>query len=273
MHAAGADAYLELLKKTLIRLPLGDDDLALRHTIDGIDGDLLHEIDRWIDACRTGASGERPPDIDVRTAGVDWPATGESMIGLFRLNQLHTSLADIIRRGVPGDVAEAGVWRGGATIFMRALLRVFAEERRIVWVADSFSGLPPPDPAHYPADAGDEHWRSPELSVSLEEVQANFARYGVLDSRVRFLAGWFRDTLPRAPIERLALLRIDGDMYESTIVALRALYSTVAQGGCVVVDDYALPACRRAVDDFRTEQHIGEPLVPIDWTGVMWQVR
>ena len=86
---------------------------------------------------------------------------------------------------------------------MRAILEAYGDTERQVWVADSFQGLPRPDPERWPVEAGDEHWRMGQLAVSLEEVQANFARYGLLDERVRFLPGWFKDTLPAAPIERL----------------------------------------------------------------------
>jgi O-methyltransferase len=86
-----------------------------------------------------------------------------------------------------------------------------------------------------------------ELAVSLEQVKANFDRYGLLDDQVRFLKGWFRDTLPVAPIERLAVLRLDGDMYESPMDTLVNLYPKLSEGGYVIVDDYgAIPACRQA---------------------------
>lgn len=134
-------------------------------------------------------------------------------------------------------------------------------------------GLPRPDPGAYPADSGDALWTVPQLAVSLETVKANFARYGLLDDRVRFLPGWFRDTLPAAPISQLALLRLDGDMYESTMVALRSLYPKLSRGGFVIIDDYgAMASCRQAVTDFRNEFAIQAELQPIDWTGVFWRV-
>ena len=101
------------------------------------------------------------------------------------------------------------------------------------------------------------HWTHRQLAVPRCEVEANFARYGLLDDRVRFLAGWFRNSLPSAPIEKLALLRLDGDMYESTAVALHALHPKVQPGGYVIVDDYhALVGCRQAVDDYRRANQI-----------------
>jgi O-methyltransferase len=104
-------------------------------------------------------------------------------------------------------------------------------------------------------------------------VQANFARYGLLDGQVRFLPGWFRDTLPCAPIEHLALMRLDGDLYESTIIALESLYPKLSPGGFVIIDDYDGwdPGCRTAVHDFRDRHGIEAPIVHIDWAGVWWQ--
>lgn len=214
----------------------------------------------------------KPLDRVVRAEGRDWPAEAETMIGLRRLDNLEDCITDVLRRDVPGDLIETGVWRGGATIFMRAVLKAYGDADRVVWAADSFEGLPPPDPATYPADEGDKHWQKSQLAVSLDDVRDNFARYGLLDDRVRFLVGWFRDTLPDAPIERLSILRLDGDMYESTIVALRALYPKLSAGGYVIVDDYgAVKGCRAAVEDFRSECGITDALHEIDWSGVFWQ--
>lgn len=211
---------------------------------------------------------------DARREGRDRPPGAETMIGLKRLDNLQDCITDVIARGVPGDLMEVGAWRGGATILMRAVLASLDETDRDVWVADSFQGLPKPDADRFPADTGDTHWTKAGLAVSLQEVRRNFEKYGLLDDRVRFLPGWFRDTLPGAPVERLAVLRLDGDLYESTLIALRSLYPKVSGGGYVIVDDYAaLQTCRDAVDDFRAEQGIDEDLIPIDWTGVYWQRR
>jgi O-methyltransferase len=214
----------------------------------------------------------RPFDPTERTRGLDRPADAETMIGLRRLDDLQARVEDVLRRGVAGDLVETGVWRGGAAIFMRAILAAHGDRTRRVWAADSFRGLPRPDAARYPADAGDLHWALPELAVSLDEVKANFARYGLLDERVHFLEGWFKDTLPAAPIERIAVLRLDGDLYESTIDALSALYPRLSVGGYAVVDDYgAVAACARAVEDYRREHGIVEPIQEIDGIGVYWR--
>jgi O-methyltransferase len=217
-----------------------------------------------------------PPDTlgatERAAAGGPRPADAETMVGLDRLDHLQGLLVDVLRRDVPGDVIELGVWRGGTTIFMRGLLKIYGESQRTVWVADSFAGPPKPDSATYPADSGRRWWAITSMAVSLEEVQRNFERYGLLDQQVRFLPGYFRETLPTAPIERLSLMRLDAVMYESTIQALDQLYPKMSPGGYVVVDDYSVPEVRSAVADYRAQHGVTGPIEPIDARASYWRV-
>lgn len=262
------DLYLDLLKRILTRtgfpmpyrlLPTGQGPLRALRPLQR----LLRQL---------GLEVVRRSSDEVRAQGLDWPVDAETMIGWQRLDHLERCIRSVLADEVPGDLLEAGVWRGGATILMRGTLQALGDQRRCVWVADSFRGLPRPDMKRYPIDAsGDRFWRQPELAVSIGQVRANFAKYGLLDERVRFLEGWFEDSLPSAPIDRLALLRLDGDMYGSTMDALRALYAKVSIGGYIIIDDYAIPNCRRAVDDFRAELRLRGSLRPVDWTGAYWR--
>jgi hypothetical protein len=211
-------------------------------------------------------------DESVRAIGGDWPASAHTMIGLKRLDNLQFCVEDVIKNNVEGDLIETGVWRGGATILMRAILKAHSVTNRSVWVADSFEGLPRPDVTKCPEDNGDRHYTHKELAVSLEEVRSNFERYGLLDDQVRFLKGWFRDTLSQAPFKRLAVARLDGDMYESTMDALQALYPKISLGGYIIIDDFnAVAGCKSAVLDYRREHAITEEFMPIDWTAVYWK--
>jgi O-methyltransferase len=209
-------------------------------------------------------------DPAVRHLGGDWPSQAQTMIGTLRMRNLRQLCESAIMNDIPGDFIETGVWRGGACIYMRAILNAYGDTIRRVFVADSFNGLPPPTPEAYPADMGDVHYKNKILAISRQEVEENFRRYGVLDERVVFLEGWFKDTLPVAPIDRLSVLRLDGDMYESTIQSLDALYHKVSRGGSVIVDDYHLKPCAQAVDEFRARSGITSPLLPIDACGVWW---
>lgn len=208
---------------------------------------------------------------DLREMGRDWPTQAHSMIGNRRMSNLREIAECILECNIPGDLIETGVWRGGACIMMRAVLKAYGDTTRRVFVADSFCGLPAPNP-DIAADAGDEHYTFSELFVSSEQVRANFAKYDLLDSQVCFLEGWFSDTLPTAPIDQIALLRLDGDMYESTMDALNALFDKVTPGGFVIVDDYgAVAGCQRAILEFRKQRNIEDPLYDIDGYGAFWR--
>ena len=210
-------------------------------------------------------------DRSRRELGLDWPSDGETMIGMKRLDNLDACIQSVVHDGVPGDLIETGVWRGGACIFMRAALEAYGDAERRVWVADSFQGLPQPDPSRV-TDVADALWRSPELAISLEQVRSNFDRYGMVDERVRFLPGWFADTLPNAPVEKLDILRLDGDMYDSTMVALESLYPKLSIGGYVILDDYlVVRGCKAATDDFRARYEISDEMRDIDGSGTFWR--
>jgi len=212
--------------------------------------------------------------LGTRFEGKDWPLPKSALtaIGMIGLDNLQFCIEDVLSRGVPGDLIETGTWRGGASIFIRAVLKAHGVEDRKVYVADSFEGLPKPDPEKYPADAGDGHHTCEFLAVSLEQVKQNFSRYGLLDDQVCFIKGWFRNTLPTLRDRKWAVLRLDGDMYESTQDALVNLYPNLSVGGYIIVDDYgAVKGCREAVDDYRRANQIGEPIYTVDWGRVFWQ--
>lgn len=204
--------------------------------------------------------------------GRGWLEPSMTMIGQFRLDNVQRCVERALEDGVPGDLAETGVWRGGACILMKAVLQAFNVHDRRVWCCDSFRGLPPPDPERYPADRGFDLSGFAQLAVPRAQVEENFRKFGLLDENVRFLEGWFRDTLPSAPIKRLAVLRLDGDLYESTMDALIALEPKVSSRGFVIIDDYgAVDPCRQAVEEYRNTRAITAPLERIDWTGVYWR--
>jgi O-methyltransferase len=264
-----ADLYLDLLKRVLTR-----SGFSSSYRLVPAGRQLRHLPRRAIQgALRTrGLQLVMEGDPEMREEGKDWPSDAETMIGRLRLDNLHHCITDVIANRVPGDFIETGVWRGGATIFMRGALKAYGVTDRTVWVADSFQGLPKPDAEQFEDDAGDQFYGYDALRVSVDQVKANFERYGLLDDQVRFLPGWFRDTLPSAPIGQIAVLRLDGDMYESTMVALDSLYPKLSVGGYAIVDDYkAVDACKTAVDDYRKAHGIDEPIHEIDWGGVYWQ--
>jgi O-methyltransferase len=194
------------------------------------------------------------------------------MVGLRRLANVRHCIESVLIENVPGDIIETGVWRGGTAIFMRGVLKAYGIEDRYIWCADSFRGLPAPSPDKYPADADAHFQRRDILAVDVESVRRNFARYGLLDAQVRFLIGWFKDTLQEAPVQQLSVLRLDGDLYESTIQALDALYPRLSLGGYCIIDDYGVvDACRQAVDDYRGAHQISAGIMDVDGWCVYWR--
>jgi O-methyltransferase len=207
-----------------------------------------------------------------RLEGKDWPTYADTMIGLKRLNNIEYCVENIISKNIQGDFIETGVWRGGATIFMKALLQSKNIHNRIVWVADSFEGLPSPDGEKFPEDKISTLHNFYQLAIPIEKVKYNFEKYGLLDSNVKFLKGWFKDTLPKAPIKKLSLIRLDGDMYESTMDGLTNLYPKLSKGGYIIIDDWgAVKGCKKAVIDYRNKYGIKDKIVKVDWTGVYWK--
>jgi O-methyltransferase len=267
-----SDLYLDLLKKVLTRYGF-DNDLQSWEPRKGWVRKAAAIVDRVLDRKDLALMHRTEFDAALREVGRDWPQQAETMVGLKRLDNVQFCVEAVLRDGIPGDLLEAGVWRGGTAIFMRAVLAAHGVHDRTVWVADSFEGLPPPDPNN-PADEGDIHHTFTQLAVGVDAVKANFERYGMLDDNVKFLKGFFSDSLPGAPIGPLAVLRADADMYGSTMDILRVLYDKVSPGGFVIIDDYSnknIPGCKAAVDEFRAERGIVEPIHEVDWTGVYWR--
>jgi O-methyltransferase len=271
------DLYLDLLKRALTGAVAEDNDSILGGVTTAgsplVRKRFADGVGRLIGRLGFELVYKKPYDPELRANGRDWPARADSMIGLRRMDNIQLCIETVIRDDVPGDLIETGVWRGGATIFMRGALKAHRDTTRTVWVADSFAGLPPPDPTRYPADAGDTFYKQSGLAVGVEQVKHNFERYGLLDDQVKFLVGWFKDTLPTAPIDRLAVLRLDGDLYESTWQAIEALYPRLSPGGFCIVDDYGdlVAQCQRAIHDYRDAHGITEEIVDIDGIGADWR--
>jgi len=290
MSDAGlANRYLELLKKSLLDLLYIENEARLIYLLQSVIAETPVE-----EAVVRDIARHRPDIVErlksTRMSGelsFVWPigrADGSTrpmnlrnvaefyhtMIGKRRLDSIHELLDRVIVDRIPGDLIETGVWRGGATIFMRGYLAAHGIRNRNVWVADSFAGVPAPTA---PPDQGHDFSASvlPILAIPRAEVEELFRRYDLLDDRVKFLEGWFKDTLPVAPIERLALMRLDGDLYESTRDALVNLYHKLSPGGFVIVDDYNdFEPCKLAVDEFRTQVNERSPIQHVDWSAIYW---
>jgi O-methyltransferase len=217
---------------------------------------------------------------EARRARVDgnghYSQNFETSISHDRLKNIQHCITSVLEDEIPGDLVEAGVQRGGAAIFTRAVLAAHGVGDRRVWLADTFTGMPVPNPDSYPADAGyDQLTGHDPNAIGVERVKANFTRYGLLDDSVQFLVGLFKDTLPTAPLGPLAVVRLDSDLYESTIDSITVLYPKLSIGGYLIIDDYNSSmwskACGQAIRDYRTEHDVTEPMQQADWNAVYWR--
>jgi len=226
----------------------------------------------------------------------DWQsgATLDNCIMKWDANERMQRVGDLYKKvqeqGIPGDLMECGVWRGGITVYMKALLRAHGDESRRVWVSDSFNGVPnaarqdDSDSYEVPDDVkqmdrnqwggsvaergldGKVHTKN-ILTVEHELVRDNFVRFNLLDEGVKFLPGYFNESLPEVAkkgLTQLAILRVDGDLYTSTMDVLLNLYKHVSPGGYIIFDDYPLPQSKRAIEDFFKQENLDLSLIKTD---------
>jgi O-methyltransferase len=216
-------------------------------------------------------SGE--DQLQWRIDGRDWPENALTMTGLRRLDSLQACVESVVADGVPGDLIEAGAWRGGSSILMRATLDALGADDRTVWVADSFQGFPVPEEDHVAEDRKleTELGGLGYLAPTLQQVQGYFERFGVSQG-VRFVPGFFEETMRPLRNHTWSVVRLDADTYKATLLTLDALYPSLSVGGYLISDDYSfLPACRRAIDEFRQAHDITEPIEQIDFNAIRWR--
>ncbi len=197
------------------------------------------------------------------------------------LRSTYRLAGQVILEGVPGDMVECGVFAGAQLAVMaRAIIHIGAPKR--VHAYDSFEGIPIAGPrdtdqpgAPLETDRSGELRSSGVAVCSLEQLERNWSTWRLPPDILQCHPGWFQHTVQNWGDSPIALLRLDGDLYESTRVCLEALYPRVPPGGCVIVDDYALPGCRAAVDDYlageipRSRIHV----VPGGGGPVWWRIE
>jgi len=294
--SAGYEAYLQLLEKVLINEVYLEQELALKFLVDhhlqttqnlkprffkakASPDKLKKELALKLHAIEEEFTPEeREAFLEQRQEGkhidddVAMAVFAYSMIGKKRMQNIRYCLERIFQNKVEGDVMECGVWKGGAAMYMQGLLKAYQEEDRNLWLADSFEGIPV---SSHPSDQsffGDVSAQTyPNLAINGDRVKNHFKKLDLLGPNVKFLKGWFHETLEKAPISKLALLRLDGDLYDSTFDALNALYPKVSSGGFVIIDDFGLKPCREAVEDYRAQHAIEAKLQIIDSLGAYWQ--
>jgi hypothetical protein len=186
----------------------------------------------------------------------------------------------VLQQKVPGCFVECGVWRGGSAAIIGLANRHFGAMRDL-HLFDSFEGLPEPTPTDGAAAIAYSSGRASGELKSLNQCKAGqdevqkflLGRLRLDRSKIHFHAGWFQNTVPLAAtnLGSIALLRLDGDWYESTRVCLEHLYPLVSAGGIIILDDYfAWEGCKKATDEFRAKHGILAPVKRIDDDAACW---
>ena len=199
-------------------------------------------------------------DVPAGTWKIEPHARPCTLLSKRQLDLIQGAVAHVEQAKVPGDFIEAGIWRGGAIILMRALLDAYNISGRKIFAADSFAGIPKNVRARGdPVDLWKDRW-----VASLEDVQRNIWRYGMLDDRIQFVVGFFEDSLSSLASERFALIRLDSDSYDSVETSLEHLYPLLSKGGVAIIDDWHLVGCKQAVEDYRSRHAIADPVEVVD---------
>lgn len=195
-------------------------------------------------------------DLNTSNWTVDRRSQPLTLLTKGQLDLIEQAVFTVTQRKVPGDFLEAGIWRGGVVVFLRALLTAYELGDRTVVGADSFAGIPMNERARNdPVDGWTDRW-----VASLDGVRAAIARFGLLDDRIELLPGFFSDTLGSLRGRTFALVRLDSDSYDSVETSLEYLYPLIPRGGIVIIDDWHLAGCQMAVQDYRTQCGITDPL-------------
>jgi len=267
--ARTAGRYLDLLKGALLDEHYLENELRIEHLLEcvatraEVSRRKLRDPARYMSQeLRERMQTRQSGDPSQASAGYNGSSAGLAYtgVGRQRLDQLEQCVKTIREEGVGGDIVDCGADRSGSAIFLRGLLEAYYLGRRRVWVAQRFCG------GREPAENG-----APDFAYDLNTVRDAFQRFKLLDDRVRFIQGPPAETLAEAPLDDVALLRVDGHDADDVRGALEAVYARMSPGGFVVVDDYWDERCQAAVEAFRSEHGVVEPLERIDWSGAAWR--
>lgn len=228
---------------------------------------------------RAGYQLERrmPNDFDDRLAETIRAVSPYTMTSPARLAALYDAVHHIVRYDVPGDVVECGVWKGGSMMVVARTLRELGRTERALHLFDTFAGMPEPssDDVSINGSAALPRWRQRQRGsvnlwdyAPLQEVKAALATTGYPSERIHFVEGLVEDTVPSEAPERIAVLRLDTDWYESTRHELEHLWPRLQSGGVLIIDDYGhWKGARKAVDEYLTRLDVPVLLARIDYTG------
>ncbi len=219
------------------------------------------------------------PDFDEGTTALWESVRPYTMTSKERIFALKQSVDYIVKHDIGGDIVECGVWKGGSMMAVAMILRELGVSDRKLYLFDTFEGMPPPaaidractgEAAADILAASNKHTSNVWAYSSLEDVRQTLRSTGYDEGQLFFVKGRVEETLPLNAPERIALLRLDTDWYESTYHELVHLYPRLSVGGVLLIDDYGhWEGAKKAVDRYINENKVKVLLSRIDYTGRM----
>lgn len=219
-----------------------------------------------------------PSDIDSEAQQMIQAVSPYTMSSLECMFALIQGVRYLVRNDIPGDIVECGVWRGGSMMLVALELCRLQQHQRNLYLFDTFQGMPAPSVhdisySHTIAAAKFDRLKSSDdgsdwCYASLDDVRQAMSTTKYPAERIHFVQGKVEETIPIHAPDRIALLRLDTDWYESTKHELEHLYPRLVPGGVLLIDDYGhWQGCQKAVDEYFANQHLHPLLHRIDYTG------
>lgn len=216
-------------------------------------------------------------DMDPRFNQIYLSCKDYSMTSLDRMYSLFKSVIYIVENDIQGDFVECGVWRGGSSMVIAKTLKMLNKQDRKIYLYDTFEGMPEPslkDTKIRNSEDPKKIWETEKkkggwCAVSLEEVRKNLQTTNYTSENLIFIKGMVEDTIPKTSPEKIALLRLDTDFYNSTYHEFVNLYPKLEKGGVLIIDDYgSWKGSREATDQYFLEKNLHPLLHRVD-TGVI----
>lgn len=217
------------------------------------------------------------PDMEEQFIPIYENAKPYTMTGLERMYGLYKAVEYVARSQIPGSIVECGVWKGGSSMVAALSLLAFGDSSRDMYLYDTFEGMPAPGPDDIQYDNLSAAERAARQNIAdwstianagVDEVAANLARTHYPASRLHYVKGMVEQTLPGTLPDRIALLRLDTDWYESTRHEMQHLFPRLSPGGVLLIDDYGhWKGSKKAVDEYLAEHNIPLLLNRIDYTA------
>ena len=219
-----------------------------------------------------------PGDFDQGTASLIRRVRPFTMTSPERLFALIKAVKYVSEAGIPGDIVECGVWRGGSMMAAALTLLERGDDSRDLYLFDTYEGMTPPTDRDVSIDGqtarallnteSKAESGSTWCIAPVDQVRAAMHSTGYSAARMHFIAGRVEETIPERAPARISILRLDTDWYESTHHELKYLYPLISQGGVLIIDDYGhWKGARQAVDEYITESGAKLLLNRIDYTG------